>query len=106
MNSEYDDRDIGAELADEPARWPMSTWRGLYPRERCRWFTQLWSDVCMLRTRYRLAVRSGWWEDQIQVETLAAFAAWADRYDSGKYGLLYRVSIGGAKPPSIRPRPP
>ena len=31
------------------------------------------------------AVRSGWWEDQIQVEALAAFAAWVQRYDSGEW---------------------
>ena len=62
------------------------------------WFEQLWTDVCSLRDRYRLAVRSGWWEDQIQVETLAAFAAWVSRYDCGewddppgKLALLYDI---------------
>ena len=65
-------------------RWPLH-WRGLYPRERWIWFEQLWSDVCMLRTRYRLALRSGWWEDEIQVEALAALAAWAARYDTGEW---------------------
>ena len=38
--------------------WPLD-WRSLYPRERWMWFEQLWTDVCMLRERYRLAVRSG-----------------------------------------------
>jgi hypothetical protein len=52
---------------------------------RCRWFRQLWSDVCELRLRYRLPVRSRWWEDEIQVEALAAMAAWVDRYDSGDW---------------------
>jgi hypothetical protein len=83
---------------DPPAtRWPMD-WHGLYPRERWMWFEQLWRDVCALHTRYRLAVRSGWWEDQIQVETLAAFAAWTERYGSGewddppgKLALLYDI---------------
>jgi hypothetical protein len=65
-------------------RWPLN-WSGLYPRERWRWFEQLWSDVCMLRERYRLSIRSGWWEDQVQVEALAAFAAWVERYDSGEW---------------------
>jgi hypothetical protein len=75
-------------LDDEPGddpddrRWPL-TWRGLYPRERWLWFEQLWTDACMLRDRYRLTIRSGWWEDQIQVEALAALAAWAARYDAG-----------------------
>jgi hypothetical protein len=62
------------------------------------WFEQLWSDVCMLRERYRLAVRSGWWEDPIAVEALAALAAWTERYDSGewddppgKLALLYEL---------------
>jgi hypothetical protein len=71
----------------EPApsgRWPLD-WRGLYPRERWVWFEQLWSDVCMLRDRYRLSVRSGWWEDQVQVEALAALAAWVGRYDTGEW---------------------
>ena len=70
--------------ADEGRRWPL-TWQQLYPRERWLWFEQLWSDVCALRERYRLAVRSGWWEDQVQVEALAALAAWTERYDSGEW---------------------
>ena len=57
----------------------------------------------MLRERYRLMVRSGWWEDQIQLETLAALAAWTARYDSGewddppgKLALLYDLERAGA----------
>ena len=65
-------------------RWPLD-WRGLYPRERWMWFEQLWTDACMLRERYRLALRSGWWEDHVQVEALAALAAWVYRYDSGEW---------------------
>jgi hypothetical protein len=65
-------------------RWPL-TWRGLYPRERWVWFEQLWCDACMLRERYRLTIRSAWWEDEIQVETLAALAAWTARYDAGEW---------------------
>lgn len=68
----------------EARRWPLH-WHGLYPRERWLWFEQLWSDVCMLRERYRLPIRSGWWEDDVQVETLAAFASWVARYDSGEW---------------------
>ena len=68
----------------EGGRWPLD-WRSLYPRERWLWWEQLWMDVCALRERYRLAVRSGWWEDPIQVEALAALAAWADRYDTGEW---------------------
>ncbi|HEY8625655.1 MAG TPA: hypothetical protein VIL82_06590 [Solirubrobacteraceae bacterium] len=78
-------------------RWPLS-WQSLYPRERWQWFEQLWADVCALRERYRLAIRSGWWEDQLQVEALAALAAWVQRYDCGewddppgKLALLYDI---------------
>jgi hypothetical protein len=76
-------------------RWPLN-WILLYPHERWLWFERLWSDVCTLRERYRLSLRSGWWEDQVQVEALAALVAWVERYDSGewddppgKLGLLY-----------------
>jgi hypothetical protein len=69
---------------DDAPRWPLG-WRGLYPRERWLWFDQLWSDVCMLRDRYGLAVRAGWWENELQLEALAATAAWVSRYDSGEW---------------------
>ena len=65
-------------------RWPL-TLAGLYPRERWQWFEQLWNDVCNLRERYCLQLRCGWWEDQVQVEALAALAAWTQRYDSGEW---------------------
>jgi hypothetical protein len=55
-------------------RWPLAP-TDLLPRERWLWWKQLRSDVCALRVRYRLPVRSGWWEDQAQVEALAALAA-------------------------------
>lgn len=78
--------DGAAEFWDEPEpqRWPLH-WRELYPRERWLWFERLWSDVCMLRARYRLPVRSRWWEESMQVEALAAIAAWTARYDSGEW---------------------
>ena len=70
---------------DAPSpRWPLD-WRGLYPRERWLWFEQLWCDVCMLRERYRLAIRSEWWENELQLEAIAALAAWVSRYDSGEW---------------------
>lgn len=62
--------------SEEMPRWPLS-WRQLEPSEWWPWFEQLWEAVCTLRERYRLMVRSGWWEDEIQVEALAALAAWA-----------------------------
>ncbi len=68
----------------EPQRWPLD-WHALHPCERWLWFEHLWSDVCALRDRYRLPVRACWWEDQVQIEALAALAAWADRYDAGEW---------------------
>jgi hypothetical protein len=95
---------------EETTRWPM-TWRGLYPRERWLWFEHLWADVCTLRERYHLAIRSGWWEDDVQLETLAALAAWVDRYDSGewddppgKLALLFDLErIGGMLRDGLEP---
>lgn len=82
--------------------WPLG-WLGLSPGERWIWFEQLWSDVCCLGERYRLALRSGWWTDQIQVEALAALASWVARYDTGewddppgKLALLYDLERVGA----------
>ena len=79
-DTEFEDELV--ELDD--GHWPM-TWHALAPGARWRWFDQLWSDVCSLSARYRLSVRSGWWADELQVEVLAAFAAWVQRYDSGEW---------------------
>jgi hypothetical protein len=76
------DLDPGAEGLDE--RWPLH-WAGLDARSRWLWWEQLWSDVVALIARYRLPVRSGWWEEAVQVEALAALAAWVERYDSGEW---------------------
>jgi hypothetical protein len=81
----------GPEPEDEVQRREIDdhrilSWRQLDgPGARHRWFEQLWHDVCELRVRYRLPVRSRWWEDEVQVEALAAMAAWIDRYDSGDW---------------------
>ena len=82
---------------DEPPRWPLH-WSGLMMCDRWAWFDRLWQSVCALGTRYGLPVRSGWWESELQVEALAALAAWVDRYDSvewddppGKLSLLYEI---------------
>lgn len=77
--------EAGGELDEALSRrWPMDC-QGLYPRERWMWFEQLWADVCTLRQRYHLPIRAHWWEDQVQVEALAALAAWVERYDSGEW---------------------
>jgi hypothetical protein len=79
--------DDAGEMGDDDGvdERPPMTWHGLEPGRRWVWFDRLWSDVCVLRERYRLSVRSGWWADELQVEVLAAFAAWAARYDSGEW---------------------
>jgi len=60
-------------------------WRELSPPARWVWWDQLWTDAIRLRDRYRLGLRSGWWQDDIQVETLAALAALVTGYDSGAW---------------------
>jgi hypothetical protein len=98
---------------EESPRWPLS-WHLLEPPERWLWFDHLWLDVCALRERYRLMIRSGWWEDEIQVEALAALAEWVARYDSaewddppGKLALLYDLQrIGELLRPGLQPFAP
>jgi hypothetical protein len=81
--------------------WPLTHDR-LDAGARWLWFRKLWLDACALRERYGLALRSGWWRDPIQVEALAALAAWVERYDSGewndppgKLALLYDLERVG-----------
>jgi len=52
--------------------------------------------VCGLRERYRLPVRSGWWEDQVQVEALAASVP-----DSG--GVVFVPAFTGLGAPHWDP---
>lgn len=61
----------------------LADWRELSPRERWDWWDQRWHETVALTERYRLALRSGWWEDSVRVEALAAFAAWVACYDTG-----------------------
>lgn len=63
----------------------LCNWRDLAPEQQREWWDQLWLDAIALSQRYRLALRSGWWEDQVQVEALGAFIAWVHLYDSGAY---------------------
>ena len=47
------------------------------------------SSSCGRRVRAARALPAagpvGWWENQIQIEALAALAAWVERYDSGEW---------------------
>jgi hypothetical protein len=76
------------EDGDEPRlaeqRWPMAPTH-LLPLERWLWWEQLWSDVVMLRRRYRVVPAKDWWEDDARVEALSALVAWVARYDSGEW---------------------
>jgi len=101
-----DARGQGPDLSETPGEESLARrsldWRGLDPVERRLWFEQLWRDVLALRERYRLPLRAGWWTDPIQLEALAALAAWVERYDSGewddppgKLALLYDLERVG-----------
>jgi hypothetical protein len=65
-------------------RWPLAP-ADLLPRERWLWWEQLWNDVVALGERYRIRPAADWWENWLQVEALAAFAAWVARYDTGEW---------------------
>jgi hypothetical protein len=58
-------------------------WRELSPAARSIWWDQLWDDAIRLRDRYRLVLRSAWWEYDIQIEALAALAALVSGDDTG-----------------------
>jgi hypothetical protein len=60
----------------------VAGWRSLRDREQRRdWFEKLYLQAAHLDRRYRLALRSGWWEDEIQVELLATLGAWVGMFD-------------------------
>jgi hypothetical protein len=73
-------------------------WRGLEATQRWEWFQQLYATAAHLDRRYRLGMRSGWWEDELQVELVAALAAWVGMFDyaswsdpEGKARLLLQL---------------
>jgi hypothetical protein len=60
----------------------VAGWRSLRDTEqRWNWFQTLYDQAAHLDRRYRLALRSGWWEDEIQVELLATLGAWVGMFD-------------------------
>jgi hypothetical protein len=69
----------------EPALDDIQNWREVPAAERRDWWNQLWLDANTLARRYRLALRTGWWQDAIQVEALQAYAAWLRLYDTGTF---------------------
>ena len=64
-----------------PADQAVPGWRGLDPEQRWNWFRQLYDQTAHLDRRYRLGLRSGWWDDEIQIEILAALGAWVAMFD-------------------------
>jgi hypothetical protein len=60
-------------------------WRGLEPEQRWAWWQQLYEHATHLTARYRLGLRTGWWEDNMQTELLAALAAWVGMFDYGNW---------------------
>jgi hypothetical protein len=59
----------------------VAGWRSLAPAQRRDWFQKLYDQAAHLDRRYRLGLRSGWWEDEIQVELLATLGAWVGMFD-------------------------
>ena len=60
----------------------VAGWRSLRePEERWKWFQKLYDQAAHLDHRYRLALRTCWWEDEIQVELLAMLGAWVGMFD-------------------------
>ena len=88
LGDPYGEGDVDDDLiADHRAL----SWRQLQRTDARRdWWAVLWDDVCRLRARYRLSVRSRWWEDEIQVEALAALSAWV----SGMTAAIGRIPPG------------
>ena len=75
---------LGPPLLDEPPILSLSP-HGLDGDLLWDWYDDLWAAVCMLRERYRLPVRTRWWEDAVISETLTALAVWVQRYDLGDW---------------------
>jgi hypothetical protein len=74
---------MGADAAGPLEEIQLVDWRALPPAQRRAWWEQVWRGAVALSERYRLALRSRWWEDPIQVEALAAFDCWLRLYDTG-----------------------
>jgi hypothetical protein len=64
----------------------VAGWRSLHgPEQRWDWFQKLYQQAAHLDRRYRLALRTGWWEDEIQVELLATIGAWVGMFDHANW---------------------
>jgi hypothetical protein len=63
----------------------LTGWQELDPQRCWEWWDELWLHAAALSRRYRLALRSCWWQDDLQVEVLAALAAWVGLFDAGAW---------------------
>jgi len=93
----------------------VAGWRGLRADNRWSWFQKVYEQAAHLDHRYRLALRIGWWEDDVQIELLATLGAWvamfayADWADpEGKARLIFQLPAGRELLPrrrrAVRPR--
>jgi hypothetical protein len=64
-----------------PADQAVPGWRGLDPKQRWNWFQQLYHQAAHLDRRYRLGLRTGCWDDDVQIEILATLGAWVAMFD-------------------------
>lgn len=70
-------------MIDELRGNELINWRELPANERRQWWEQRWLDAIALKQRYRLSLRSGWWEHPVAVEAIEAYSAWVALYDTG-----------------------
>lgn len=54
------------------------------PAAVVEWYQDLWNDVSALQVRYKLPIRTNWWEKPLHVEALAALCAWVNQADNSK----------------------
>lgn len=82
---QHDQRDDPVSPTSPSIPAALVDWRELTPEQQWEWWNDLWLDAIRLDNRYRLALRTGWWIDSIQVETLHTLAAWVRLYDTGTW---------------------
>jgi len=76
----------------------VAGWRGLRADSRWSWSQKLYEQAAHPDRRYRLALRSSRWEDDVQVELLATLGAWVAMFDyanwahpGGKARLIFQL---------------
>jgi hypothetical protein len=85
-----------------PADQAVPGWRGLDPEQRWNRFQQLYEQAAHLERRYRLGLRSGWWEDDVQIEILATLGTWVAMFDYAKLDRPRSQSPPHPQLPAVR----